>query len=167
LTISPLLSRHYTLGSLHWTLSSIRLSSHLLVCLAGLSMSIAARNMRSAKSGVAGGSAELGHGDARRPRILPSWRFAEALWRRGDADECVWRPILSRPSSTDDGRIEKYVVGGSLKRMKLSVRAGQSVTLSFLAHRLMCNSTHVFTRPRPEQTFPAAWPAASAMELRK
>jgi hypothetical protein len=120
------------LASLDFKLDTVELP---LVFLADLSMSIAARNMRSAKPGVAGSAADSGQRDARRPRILRSWRFAEALRRRGGADECVRRPILSRPSSTDGGRVETYVVGGSLKRLKLSVRAGQCVALSFSAHR--------------------------------
>ena len=138
-----------------------------MVFLADLSMSIAARNMRSAKPGVAGSAADSGQRDARRPRILRSWRFAEALRRRGGADECVRRPILSRPSSTDGGRVETYVVGGSLKRLKLSVRAGQCVALSFSAHRWDVHQHSRFYTSDPEPTFLAAWPAASAMELRK
>ena len=59
-------------------------------------------------------------------------------------------------------------LGGSLKRMKLSVRAGQSVALSFSAHRCDVHQhSRFYTSSVPEQTFPAAWPAASAMELRK
>ena len=66
------------------------------------------------------------------PAFVAICRSPTEAWRRG---RMCSEAILSRPSSTDGGRIEKYVVGGSLKRMKLSVRAGQSVTLNFSAAR--------------------------------
>src|ERR1700722_3124178 len=71
------------LASLDFKLDSL---SSPLGPLAGLSMSIAARHMRSAKPGVSRRRRGIGTTRCETPRILPFWRFGRSpteAWRRG------------------------------------------------------------------------------------